>query len=154
MKKAAIFILLISGALTSFSINQESKKSTQSESLTTSSMFDMPRNAVYNEDIIAFFYERLFPVSKQVGIALKGGFVIWDPLMPAAEMAVVLGRTKHFVEAGVGTIPNFDNDEGYDFITIRAGYRYQAPKGFLFKASALYSPDNFILPLIGVGYAF
>lgn len=127
----------------------------QENAATESSLFDLRRNSVYNENLLAFSYERLLPVSDKFGFLLKGGFVIWDPLLPLIEVGVISGRSKHFFEAGIGAlIANTNDEEGFDFITFRLGYRYQAPKGFLFKASAIYSPDNFILPLITAGYSF
>ena len=115
-------------------------------------MYTIRNNAVYCEDLLMYSYERLLPVNEKLAVALKGGFMIWDPILPLVEVAMVSGGPKNFFEGGLGTI--FDIIEGGGFFTIRAGYRYQAPKGFLFKFSAIYSPDNFILPLIAVGYAF
>jgi len=155
MKKLFIVIWLIVTTTCCFSQAQEINKTFSSESHITTNMFDVRRNAIYTEDILSFSYERLLPVSNHLGIGLKAGFMIWDPIIPLVETAVVSGGTKHFGEAGVGVmLVNNDEDNGFDFITFRLGYRYQAPKGFLFKASALYSPDNFVLPWIAVGYAF
>ncbi|TLX72148.1 hypothetical protein E9993_18975 [Labilibacter sediminis] len=134
-------------------INSQQK----SEVKQNASMYNLPRNAVYNENILSFSYERLFPLKDNFGLMLKGGFMIWDPLLPVVETAGVFGSHKNFFEAGIGAmIDDLSNDkeEGFDFLTIRTGYRYQAPKGFLFKASAIYSPDNFILPWIAFGYSF
>lgn len=118
-------------------------------------MFDLKRNAMFNENILSFSYERLIPVSNNFGFLLKGGFMIWDPISPLAEIGIISGKHKHFFDAGIGALLIDTSDEGgFDFFTLRAGYRYQAPKRFVFKASVIYSPDNFILPLIGVGYTF
>ena len=150
--KRIIFLLLVVSPLFSYSQEGSSEVST-----TETSMFTLRRNAVYNENILAFAYERLLPVSDKFGLLLKGGFMIWDPLIPLVEVGTISGRSKHFFEAGIGALllDTSDEDEGsFDFLTFRLGYRYQATKGFLFKASAIYSPDNFILPLITVGYSF
>ena len=72
--------------------------------------------------------------------------------MPVGEIAAITGGPKHFFEAGAGAI--MDIFYGGGFFTIRAGYRYQAPKGFLLKVSGIYSPDNFLLPWIAIGYSF
>ncbi len=139
-----------------FSQNLKPAEKSFKDSSQATSMFDMKRNAVYNEDFLGFFYERLLPLSDKFGIALKGGFMIWDPLIPAVETAAVFGSSKHFFETGAGALiaGTNDDDGDFEFFTLRMGYRYQAPKGFLFKASAIYSPDNFILPLITLGYSF
>lgn len=134
-----------------------SQKSSSEATKSDFSMFEIRRNAIYNENILSFSFERIFPVNDKFGILLKGGFMIWDPLMPLIEVGAISGRNKHFFEAGIGALiadTSDDEEEGFDFVTFRIGYRYQAPKGFLFKASAIYSPDNFILPLIGLGYSF
>ncbi len=137
----------------------QNQNSTEKKDLTAESMFDLRRNAVYNEDILAFAYERLLPVNERFAFALKAGFMIWDPIIPVFEVAAVTGGPLHFFEGGMGAMPDisgWDNDEegGFGFVTFRIGYRYQARKGFLCKVSAIYSPDNFILPLISLGYAF
>jgi len=152
MRKMIIVGLLIVLPMLSFSQNQDLKEKSSTDSSTEIAMFDIRRNAVYNEDFLAFCYERLLPVNDKFGIALKGGIVIFDPFLLIGEVATVFGGPKHFIETGIGAIP--DIIYGGGFFTIRAGYRYQAPKGFLLKASALYSPDNFIIPLISIGYAF
>jgi len=149
MKKLFIVLLVV---IPLFTYSQENPSETSDAQ---TSMFDLRRNAVYNEDILSFSYERLLPVSEIFGFLLKGGFMIWNPISPLAEFGIISGGSKHFFEAGIGALLLDTSDkEGFDFLTFRAGYRYQAPKGFLFKASAIYSPDNFILPLIAVGYSF
>lgn len=124
----------------------------RNDTTATTSMYNIRRNSIYNEDFFIFGYERLIPVDQKVGIALKGGILIFDPFMLVTEVTSVFGGTKHFFEAGMGGI--IDPFDDAHFATLRAGYRYQAPKGFLFKSSLIYSPDNFILPLITFGYAF
>ncbi len=121
------------------------------------SMFTIQKNAVYNEDILGFAYERLIPLGKKNGLILKGGFLIWDPIIPVVESTFVTGGNKNFLELGVGALladTSDDEDEGFDFVTFRIGYRYQARRGFLLKTSVIHSPDNFILPLISLGYSF
>ncbi|MCW3785354.1 hypothetical protein [Plebeiibacterium sediminum] len=120
-------------------------------------MFTIQKNAVYNEDLLGFAYERLIPLSNKNALILKGGFIIWDPVIPVVESAFMTGGKKNFLELGVGALiadTNTDEEGGFDFVTFRLGYRYQAPKGFLLKASVIHSPDNFILPLISLGYSF
>lgn len=147
-----ITLLLVVIPLVSYS-----QKNSNEAKTSDISMFDIRRNAIYNEDILFFSYDRILPVREKFGILLKGGFVIWDPLMPLIEVGTISGGSKHFFEAGIGALladTSDDEESSFDFITFRAGYRYQAPKGFLIKASGIYSPDNFILPLIALGYSF
>jgi len=150
--KSLLLVLLV--VIPIFAFTQENSSETSAAGTT---MFDLRRNAVYTEDLLSYSYERLLPVSDKFGFLLKAGFMIWDPVIPLFEVGTISGGSKHFFEAGIGALiaDTSDNEEGsFDFLTFRLGYRYQAPKGFLFKTSAIYSPDNFILPLIAVGYSF
>ena len=36
-------------------------------------------------------YERLIPLGKKNGLILKGGFLIWDPIIPVVESTFVTG---------------------------------------------------------------
>lgn len=153
MKKLLVTLLIIIPIYT-FSFNSNSSDTIVSDIADITTLFDIRRNAVYNEDLLAFSYERLLPVSDKFGFLIKGGFIIWDPLIPLIEGGIISGKNKHFFEVGFGGLLANTSDEGYDFFTFRAGYRYQATKGFLFKISGIYSPDNFLLPLIAIGYAF
>jgi len=80
--------------------------------------------------------------------------LIFDPFLWVGDAGIITGGSKHYFEAAIGGIidPVF-SDFGY--LTIRANYRYQAPKGFVFKIGPIAGPpDNFILPLVSFGYAF
>lgn len=114
-------------------------------------MFDIKRNVVYNEDIFMFCYERIMPTSNNSAMTLKGGILIFDPFLPVMEFGLISGGPKNFFDAGVGAIYDLEDTA---FLTFRVGYRYMSPKGFVFRISPIYSPDNFILPLISFGYAF
>jgi hypothetical protein len=154
MKKLIVIVCLLSHAIFSIAQDQSQNSSIEHDSISVTSMFDLNRNAVYNEDLLIFCYERLLPINDHFGMTLKGGILIFDPFLPIMEVATVYGGSKHFMEAGIGTIIDpFSPD--FSFLTLRAGYRYMAPKGFLFKLSPIYSPpDNFILPLVTLGYSF
>lgn len=151
MKKLLVTLLIII-PIFSYSSNLYSSDTILTDSTESQTMFDIRRNAVYTEDLIMYSYERILPISAKFGLILKGGILIWDPIMPVAEIAAITGGNKHFFEAGTGAI--IDVIYGGGFFTIRAGYRYQAPKGFLLKVSGIYSPDNFLLPWITIGYSF
>lgn len=149
MKRVLPFVFMLTFSIGSFSQTNQVSTSKTSDGI---NMYTIRPNAVYCEDLLLYSYEHLLSLNEQLAVALKGGFMIWDPFLPLAEVALVAGGPKSFFEGGLGTI--FDVIEGGGFFTIRVGYRYQGPKGLLFKVSAFYSPDNFILPLIGIGYAF
>ncbi|QGY43194.1 hypothetical protein GM418_05825 [Maribellus comscasis] len=150
MKRVVAFVFMLTFSIGSFS--QTNQIAANSQASDSSGFYTMKLNAVYCEDLLMYSYERLFPLDERLALALKGGFMIWDPFLPLAELALVSGGPKSFFEAGAGSI--VDVFGGGGFFTMRVGYRYQGPKGFLLKGSAIYSPDNFILPLIGIGYAF
>ncbi len=131
-------------------------------------MYSIRRNAVYS-DLLAFYnYEYLAPLNYRLGLSTKLGILNGDKLMVVAETGLLAPGPRHFAEFGIGALINTHTD-GYQFIfdssilssleddfyfTLRAGYRYQAPGGFLFKAGGLYSPGNFFIPLIGMGFVF
>nr|WP_319400990.1 hypothetical protein [uncultured Carboxylicivirga sp.] len=121
---------------------------------TNQSLSSIPRNTIYNEDILIFTYERIFPQTDKFGLTLKGGILIFDPFLWVADVGIITGSNNHYFETALGGIvdPTFGD---FGFVTIRANYRYQAPKGFVFKIGAIAGPpDNFILPIISFGYAF
>lgn len=156
MKKLACFILtlwillpngLVAQLKDSILINQVNQP-------THYSLNTLPRNSIYNEDIFIFAYERIIPQSDRFGFTLKGGILIFDPFLWVADVGIITGGSKHYFETAIGGIidPAFGD---FSFLTIRANYRYQAPKGFIFKIGPIAGPpDNFILPLVSFGYAF
>ncbi len=150
MKRILPFVFMLTFSLGSFS--QTNQTITVASSEDNATMYSIRLNSVSCEDLIMFTYQRLLPANEKLAVSLRAGFMIWDPVLPLAEVGLVTGGPKHFFETGLGVL--LDPIEGGGFFTVRAGYRYQAPQGFLFKLSGIYSPDNFILPLIGVGYAF
>jgi len=166
MKAALILILLLGFSLVSTAQTDIFRLSIKDRS--AEDMYSIPRNAVYT-DLLAFYnYEYLAPLNYQLGLTTKLGVLNGDKLMVVVETGLVAPGPQHFAELGIGALIN-TNTDGYDFMlksgilsgleddfyfTIRAGYRYQAPGGFLFKAGGLYSPGNFIIPLIGLGYVF
>jgi hypothetical protein len=119
------------------------------------SMRDVQKNSVY-VGILTIYYSRMIP-GDRVGFTVSGGlsFVALgfsDEIGLMAETTLLLGGTKHFFEPGIMLY--------YDFElfgpTIRTGYRYQGPDGFLFRAGLLfhYLDDFGVLPVISVGYSF
>ncbi len=150
MKRILLLIVVLTFSLSSFS--QTNQNNATSNTAGEANMFTIRHNAFIVEDLLFYSYERLIPLSENAAFGIKAGIMVWDPFMPQGEFSFVGGGPKSFFEIGFGGIIDISDEGG--FFTMRAGYRYQAPKGFLFKASAIFSPDNFILPLIGIGYAF
>jgi len=78
----------------------------------------------------------------------------------APEINLFSFGPRHFLETGILysiSIYNSDNEGDSDnSLGIRVAYRYQAPKGFLFRASllALFATDPPVFPTIGIGYSF
>ena len=146
MKKLLAILLLSLISITSFPQIQNSN----GDKNKTTTMFDIRRNSIYSEDLLIYAYERILPIDEKFGVTLKGGVFIFDHVMPIVEGGIIIGGTKHFFEVGFGGIP----DSGGGFVTVRANYRYQAPKGFLVKAGVIGLVNNLYLPLISIGYAF
>jgi len=165
--KVTIFLLLLIG----FSIVSPAQTDVFRLSIkeySAEDMYNIPRNAVYT-DLLAFYnFEYLAPLDYLLGLTTKLGVLNSDKLMVFIESGLVAPGPQHFAELGVGALIN-TGTEGYEFsdnlsiisgmeddiyLTLRVGYRYQAPGGFLFKAGGLYSPGNFIIPLLGFGYVF
>lgn len=69
-----------------------------------------------------------------------------------AEGSILKGSTKHFFEPGVLLYA----DSNIIAPMVRAGYRYQDPGGFLFRAGILLAyMDGFsVLPALSIGYSF
>jgi hypothetical protein len=109
----------------------------------------------------------LFP-GDEVGFTLSGGLSIFNeafdefdiedgfsPLILLVEGTCLLGHTKHFFEPVIMALCDFENGGPFQFI--RAGYRYQANGGFLFRGGLLfvYFGDGFsVLPTLSLGYSF
>ncbi len=136
---------------------------------TPNDMFDILRNAAYIDDLASFNYEHLFTFHENMALGAKLGLIIGDSYMLVPDVSLVAGGVRHFGEFGLGAIINTGSVVNFNFFdasilsgleddfyfTIRAGYRYQSPLGFLFKAGGLYSPpDKILVPLIGLGYCF
>lgn len=118
------------------------------------SLSNIPRNSVLNEDLLIFSYQRIMPQTDSFGFTFKAGIMIFDPFLWVADFGIITGHSKHYFEAAIGGIaePAFGD---FAMFTIRANYRYQAEKGFVFKVGPFAGPpDNFIIPLVSIGYAF
>ena len=69
-----------------------------------------------------------------------------------AEATMLTGGIKHFFEPGVLLFADLEVFAPM----LRAGYRYQDPVGFLFRAGVLFTyMDGFsLLPALSIGYSF
>jgi len=82
------------------------------------------------------------------------------------ESNLLLRGTKHFFEPGINVFCLIDWDEGdiYEFYgtdliggSVRAGYRYQGPKGFLFRIgvqASFWRRGGDYMPNASIGYSF
>ncbi len=131
---------------------------------TITSVKDIRKNSVYYEFLGngLFFgsvnYDRLIPITKNIAITLRGGISYYDNVFFIGEINMLVGRSNHFFEGGVA----------YPFINvdfppmIRAGYRYQGPKGLIVRAAPLYfrpvnddgEINNIFWFGLSIGYSF
>ena len=120
------------------------------------SIRDIPKNSVY-VGILSINYSRMI-AGEHVGVNLAGGLnfvlTLWGKgVMFMGEISLLTGGgTKHFFEPGFGIVTDFD-DTG---LGVRAGYRYQGPDGFLFRAGILLGYDDGLsgMPALSIGYSF
>ena len=121
------------------------------------SIRDIQRNSVY-VGILTVNYSRMIPGDRVV-FTVAGGLSSIDTLGLLVESTLLIGRGKHFFEPG---IMGAYSPVSYG-VFIRAGYRYQGPKGFLFRSALLlgylyYDVDGpyvvNLLPALSIGYSF
>jgi hypothetical protein len=138
------------------------------------SIRDIQKNSVY-VGVLSINYARMIPLGQTTGLTLGGGLINIDGWGVVAESSVLLGDVKHFLELGIMGAYFFasnkepDNPESGDVVSavsLRIGYRYQGPKGFLFRSALLlgylsvtfeddYLNDGVILlPALSIGYSF
>lgn len=145
----------------------------QDEDTLKSNLMDERKNAVYfAQDFILTFsvnYERIFPLHPGFRLAIRGGLGRDGGNKDNTAIAGLIflyGRSKHYFEAAVAyQHPNLFENGGSDHpkLAIMAGYRYQAPKGFLLKVYPEFLPDIWpdeeswgSIPFLGfaLGYSF
>ncbi len=125
---------------------------------TAESIWDIQRNSVYL-GLASVNYSTMIP-GDRVGYTVGGGFN-YVILGVQAEGTLLMGRTKHFFEPGIMICFGFREIYDYPFraVMIRAGYRYQGPKGFLFRIAPMSGfgfgePGFVFLPTASIGYSF
>jgi hypothetical protein len=116
----------------------------------------LQKNSVY-VGLGSLCYGRTFPLGT-ANIAVAGGLAWPDGLGMYLESTVFMGKRKHFFETGLATalLPDEGSVEAVGII-IRAGYRYQGPKGFLFRSAptiGFFDGDIMPLPALSFGYSF
>jgi len=120
------------------------------------SMRDIQKNSVYL-GIGTLCYGRTFP-GNPVGFAIGIGIASADGFGIYAEATMLIGRDKHYFETGLSAaIVTLVDDPDFLGPIIRCGYRYQGPKGFLFRSAptlGLIDGDIIPLPALSLGYSF
>lgn len=122
---------------------------------------DMQKNSIYLESFIIALgvnYERIIPVGNKTGLLAGVGviqsFFESDGIpVPVAKPGIIIGNGKHFIE-GYFLINLSPKNEDLDLLMPALGYRYQGPRGFLFRADLGTSSDIAILLGISLGYSF
>jgi hypothetical protein len=124
------------------------------------SMFHVRKNSVYI-GILSLNYARMIPLGQKTGLTLGGGLINIDGWGVVAESTVLYGGVKHFLESGImGAYffePSSESDEILKAVTLRVGYRYQAPRGLLFRVAPNFifsTEDNIVFAALSIGYSF
>jgi len=123
---------------------------------------DIRRNSIY-AGIGTINYARTFGAPAVITL---GSGLIFAPLGIMLESTLLIGGTKHYFEPGINVFICYDPSTGAitDFYgvplaggSIRIGYRYQGPEGFLFRIGPqliIFSGEVGILPAASIGYSF
>lgn len=168
MKKIILGLILILSTVNSYS--QYSDNTDAREKCT---LYDIQRNSLYLSShilTIDAFYERTIPINNKVGLLAGGGIMqgiaFSDATNPVGKIGCLLGRYKHFIESGIIIAPL--GEEVINIFQPLAGYRYQNPKGFLFRVDVMLFMDTgtakdgsgdtwfevYPIPGIAIGYSF
>lgn len=120
------------------------------------SIVEMRKNSIF-AGILTVNYSRMIHGEKAI-FTVGGGVSFFAAAFDAgsfgliAEATLLKGGIKHFFETGVLLYADL-NIIGP---MIRAGYRYQDPEGFLFRAGLLltYLDGITVLPALSIGFSF
>lgn len=116
------------------------------------------RNNIISLDLLVMFpalgYSRVVPLSNKTGLVFSGSITpFFDGLIDLGG-AVTLGKNHHYFEPGGGyqiVNNNFFKNNFY----IKAGYRYQSNRGFVFRIAPAYIITVKVPWLtMSLGYAF
>ncbi|MEN8227765.1 MAG: hypothetical protein ABFS38_06380 [Bacteroidota bacterium] len=131
----------------------------------SSSLYHIRKNSVYL-GLLSINYARMIPLSHNTGLTLGGGLINFDGWGVVAESSVLIGGVRHFLEPGIMGFYFFVPSEDYNnpdmdvvdsAVSIRVGYRYQAPWGLLIRAAPnliFTDQDTYLFPALSVGYSF
>lgn len=91
-------------------------------------------------------YERLVPLTINTGLGFRVGCFYWgfldDEYAIPLELNSIFGKT-HCLELGTGvTLGVFADTQKTTFMSFRAGYRYRADSGFLFRIAPMILQKN------------
>jgi hypothetical protein len=108
--------------------------------------------------------------AKKTGITLGAGIFNFDGWGILGESTLLVGRVKHYFEPGIMLYQFLSPDRiysesgatiieenRYSGVTLRAGYRYQGPKGLLLRGAAnliCFDGDISLWPALSLGYSF
>lgn len=101
-------------------------------------------------------YEHRISLAENHRLALGTGFSIMPPVEPSVLLGVsanYLYGKKHNLEIGI--TPSYFFAEKEFYLSPRIGYRYEAPKGFLFRfgtSPSLFLNDDSGLSMLSWGY--
>lgn len=124
---------------------------------------EFPKNFICAEYGFAFwidiYYERMFPVSKNIGLTLRSGPSIGAGFVGGGNVeihggtGVVFGKNRHLGYIAVGLRHEFGEEEyrdsAYTTPYIEAFYRHVAYNGLVLKVGVEY-----IVLSVGIGYSF
>lgn len=97
----------------------------------------------------AFGYSRIIQVTEKTGIVAYGSITPFFGFTIDLGAALTFGGKNHHFEPGGGYLLNAD------FLYVKAGYRYQGQKGFVFRIAPGFSiTENVPWWTVGFGYAF
>lgn len=151
---------LISAIVLLLTISLQAQDSIVSNPEIKRSMYDLQKNSIqaeYRLIVASLFYERMFPIGNNTGIAAEAGIstlFFFGSAEPgfSGKLTMLFGGSKHFFEGGVwySTLP-----EKFGHPLPILGYRFLSKGGFLLQADVLFQ-FNIFLPVPGVtfGYAF
>ena len=162
-----MILILILSIMNSYSQNSDN---TNTEEKPT--VYDIQRNSLYLSShfwTIDAIYERIIPIKNKVALIAGGGIIqtidFSDGTNPVGKFGFMLGGYKHFFEAGIVLAPL---GKDISILLPLVGYRYQNPKGFLFRIDVMVMSDSgtakdgsgeewvaiYPLPGFSLGYSF
>lgn len=125
-------------------------------------MRSLPGNSLYF-GFLSINLSRMIPADRfaivfAVGVSFVPNSLFGDDfgIGFVAETTLLTSGTKHFFEPGLMAYYTPQNN-GFFLPMIRIGYRFQGPKGFLFRTGIMLNNGedlNHILPAISIGLSF